>query len=193
MEQKELDKILKRHTAWLQGKKGGVMANLYGAKLYGANLSGANLHGADLYGAKLSGANLSVAKLSRAKLSGADLSGANLHGADLSGANLYGANLYGANLSGANLYGANLYGAEGIVEIGGEDWSVYVIRWPDGVIRIKGGLCRWFKTISEAEKHWGDYDNAHGRRQLIKLKMGLMYAEEEWGVDVTALRGKVSG
>ena len=208
MEREKLDKILKDHAAWVRDKKNGVRAdlidaNLIDANLIGANLSGANLRraylrrayligaylrGADLRGADLSGADLHGAYLIGADLSGSDLRGANLSGSDLSGANLSETYLSGANLSETYLSGANLYGAKGVVEISGEDWSVYVIQCPGGGLRIKGGQCRWFETIADAEKHWSDYDNAHGRRQLTKLKMGLIYAEEEWGVDIDALR-----
>ena len=70
MTRKELNKILKNHEKWLNGK-GEERANLIGA-----DLSGANLSRADLSGANLSRADLSGADLSRADLSGADLSGA---------------------------------------------------------------------------------------------------------------------
>jgi hypothetical protein len=100
---KNLPEILENHKLWVEGKEGGVKANLSGANLSGANLSGAYLSGANLSGANLSGANLSDADLSRANLSYADLFSANLSGANLSGACLYRACLYRANLSGANL------------------------------------------------------------------------------------------
>ena len=112
MKQDELQKVLKNHILWLNGK-GGEKADLSytklsGANLRGANLSGANLSYADLSDAYLSDANLYGAKLSGAKLSYTNLSGANLSGANLSGANLSGANLRYANLSYANLSDANL-------------------------------------------------------------------------------------
>jgi hypothetical protein len=117
-----IEETLKKHKLWVEGKEGGVRANLYGANLPRANLPRANLSGAYLSGAYLSGANLSGANLSRAHLSGtylsrADLSGAYLSGAylsraDLSRANLSGADLSGAYLTGANLSRANLSGAD---------------------------------------------------------------------------------
>ena len=106
MTQRELDKILKLHQKWLNGRDGGVKANLFRADLSGADLSWADLSGADLSWADLSGANLFGADLSRADLSWADLSWANLSGADLSRANLSRANLFGADLSRADLSGA---------------------------------------------------------------------------------------
>ena len=111
MKRIELDKILDKHSKWVDDMKEGERASLPGANLSGANLSRATLSRADLSGANLSGANLSRANLYGATLSRADLSGANLYGAILSGANLSRATLYGANLSGANLSGANLSGA----------------------------------------------------------------------------------
>ena len=75
MTRKELNKILKNHEKWLNGK------GEERADLSRANLSGANLRRADLIGADLSEANLSEADLSEANLSRADLSGANLSGA----------------------------------------------------------------------------------------------------------------
>ena len=53
----ELSETLRLHQLWLEGKAGGVRANLSGA-----NLSGANLTGADLSGATLTEANLTGAK-----------------------------------------------------------------------------------------------------------------------------------
>jgi hypothetical protein len=88
-----IKETLGKHKLWLDGKEGGVKANLSGANLSGANLSGADLSGANLFGADLSGANLSLADLSDANLSRADLSGANLSLAYLSGADLSGAKL----------------------------------------------------------------------------------------------------
>lgn len=43
-----LSSILADHKLWVQGKPGGVRADLSGADLREANLRGANLSGADL-------------------------------------------------------------------------------------------------------------------------------------------------
>lgn len=124
MTQKELNKILREHRKWLDGK-GGEKADLHGLDLHGVNLSGARLHEVDLSGADLSGAELNGTDLHEADLKWADLNGADLHGADLKWANLHGADLSGAilvntDLSWANLDEANLMGADlseaGLVE-----------------------------------------------------------------------------
>jgi len=107
MTKKELDKILKDHKDWLDGK-GGKKANLSGADLSDADLREAGLCKANLHGADLSDADLSGAYLCKADLSDADLREANLRGANLHGTNLREANLRGANLHGTNLGGANL-------------------------------------------------------------------------------------
>ena len=48
MNETELEEILKGHKLWLDGKDGGVRANLSGADLSDATLSGADLIDADL-------------------------------------------------------------------------------------------------------------------------------------------------
>ena len=48
MTQEEINQILKKHSLWLAGKKGGESANLKGADLIGAYLKGADLYGASL-------------------------------------------------------------------------------------------------------------------------------------------------
>lgn len=128
----KLKRILEKHRKWLNGKEGGVRADLSGAdlrwvdlsekclscaNLSGANLCDANLRGTNLSDANLRGANLSFVNLSGADLGYADLSDANLYHADLSGANLNyadfsGTNLGGADLDHADLSGANLSGAD---------------------------------------------------------------------------------
>lgn len=89
----DIEGILKKHNAWLNGETGGERADLRGANLSEADLRGTNLIGANLIGANLRGANLHEANLRGANLRGANLSGASLRGADLCGANLHGANL----------------------------------------------------------------------------------------------------
>ena len=106
MKQEELNKILRLHKLWIEGKAGGAQADLVGA-----HLESADLERADLKGAILLGANLSMAFLAGADLSGATLAGADLECADLEGADLRGADFREANLAGATLHGANLRGA----------------------------------------------------------------------------------
>ena len=99
MKQKQIEKILEEHKAWLN-RTGGAKADLHGANLCGADLCGAYLCGADLYDANLRDADLCGADLRGAYLCGADLYDANLRGADLRDADLCGADLRGANLRG---------------------------------------------------------------------------------------------
>jgi hypothetical protein len=83
MTQQELKDIIAKHILWLEGKEGGIRADLSGA-----DLSGADLRGTDLSGADLSGADLRGTDLRGTDLRGADLSGAYLRGADLRGADI---------------------------------------------------------------------------------------------------------
>lgn len=153
-----LHEILEKHKLWLEGKEGGVRANLSrtnlsGANLYRADLSRADLSRTNLSGADLSRTNLSGANLSRTNLYCADLFCANLSGANLSRTNLYDADLSGADLSGADLYGADLYRAEGIIRVGPslDGYEFFgVVR--NGEVWIKAG-CRWF-TATKAREHW---------------------------------------
>ena len=89
MKQKQIEKILEEHKAWLN-RTGGAKADLHGADLCGADLCGADLRDANLCGADLCGAYLCGADLYDANLRGADLRDADLCGADLRGANLRG-------------------------------------------------------------------------------------------------------
>ena len=104
MKQKQIEKILEEHKAWLN-RTGGAKADLHGADLCGADLCDANLYDADLCGVDLCGADLCGANLRDANLCGANLRDANLCGADLCDANLCDANLCGADLCGADLRG----------------------------------------------------------------------------------------
>ena len=74
----DINSILEKHTAWLNGDIDGERAYLRGANLKGANLKGADLTIADLKGADLWGADLKGADLWSADLRGADLMGADL-------------------------------------------------------------------------------------------------------------------
>ena len=108
----KLKNIIEKHKKWLNGQKGGELANLCAAYLRGVDLQGVDLRCADLRGADLQDANLREAKLSKSNLQEADLSGANLHGADLYCANLQDAYLCRVELSGADLWRANLQDAD---------------------------------------------------------------------------------
>ena len=76
MTKKEIEKILKKHLAWVNDEPSGQRADLQGADLWGADLQGADLQRADLQGAYLRGAYLRGAYLQGADLRGADLRGA---------------------------------------------------------------------------------------------------------------------
>ena len=58
MKQEELDGILKRHKAWLEGKFGGERAYLQGEVLCGADLQGKDLRHTDLRHAILEDADM---------------------------------------------------------------------------------------------------------------------------------------
>ena len=109
---KKLQKILKKHSKWLNEEDGGERADLSYASLSGADLRGANLLDADLHYADLRGANLRGADLRDANLFGANLAGADLRWADLNDVDFCYSDLRGADLSYANLRGAKLSGAD---------------------------------------------------------------------------------
>jgi hypothetical protein len=106
-----LPEVLRLHQLWLDGKAGGIRADLTGANLTRADLTRANLTDAYLTHANLACANLADANLTDANLTGAYLACANLTDANLTDANLTGANLTRADLTRANLTDAYLTGA----------------------------------------------------------------------------------
>jgi hypothetical protein len=118
MDATALEETIRLHGLWIDGKTGGVRANLtdtnlYRADLYRANLTNANLAGANLTDTNLTdtnltGANLTNASLTYAILTDAILTRANLYRADLTGAILANAILTRANLTRANLTDATL-------------------------------------------------------------------------------------
>lgn len=108
----KLKNIIKKHKKWINGQKGGELADLGAANLRGVDLKGVDLRCANLRGADLQYADLREANLLKANLQKADLSGANLCGVDLYCANLQDACLYGVDLSGSDLWRANLQDAD---------------------------------------------------------------------------------
>lgn len=118
MKQEELNGIMKRHKAWLEGKFGGERADLHGADLWGAILDDSELQGAilrgailedsKLQGAILRGTNLRQSDLRKSNLQSAILEDSELQGADLRGALLQHSNLRGAGLRHSDLRGADL-------------------------------------------------------------------------------------
>ena len=83
MNRKELNNILENHKKWVEGKEGGVCADLSGVDLRDVDLSGVDLSGADLIGVGLSGVILRDVDLRYANLRYADMTGADLRGANL--------------------------------------------------------------------------------------------------------------
>ena len=155
MTNEELQEILRKHKAWLDGETGGEIANLRGTNLGDADLGGAYLRCADL-------------------------SDANLRGAYLGGAYLYGANLRGAYLRGADLRGAYLGGAKDILSIGpggSRGDMLYAVRWDDG-LRIKVG-CFW-GTLAEFE---AAVQSTHGDNQHGKYYRAVIAMLKEWDVN----------
>lgn len=112
MTKDELKKIIEKHKKWLNGQKGGELANLRATYLQGVDLHDVDLRCADMRGANLQDANLCGADLCYVNLQDANLSVANLCGADLYCANLQDAYLCRVELSGAYLWRANLQDAD---------------------------------------------------------------------------------
>ena len=118
MKQEELNGIMNRHKAWLEGKFGGERAELGGADLHHARLQDADLQGAilrnsiledsDLQGAILRKSDLRYSDLRQSDLQSAILEDSELQGADLRGALLQHSNLRGAGLRHCDLRGADL-------------------------------------------------------------------------------------
>lgn len=116
MNQEELNSILRRHKAWLNGEDGGERAVLKGADLHCADLHCADLRLADLRysdlrNSFLRGINLKSANLDHADLQRANLQGAYLQGADMSFSDMKDTVLKGADLLCTVLYRADMRGA----------------------------------------------------------------------------------
>ena len=108
MNQEELNGIMKRHKAWLEGKFGGERADLHGADLRNSILEDSNLQGAILWGAILEDSNLQGAILRGADLRQSDLRSTGLQGAILDDSALQGAILRNSDLRHSDLRGADL-------------------------------------------------------------------------------------
>jgi hypothetical protein len=112
MTQSELERKIKLHELWLEGKAKGQRADFSGANLRGANFFGVNLEYAIMQDANLKGANLVCANLEVANLKGTNLEDANLRFANLKGADLELSDLRNADFQGANLQFSNLQHVE---------------------------------------------------------------------------------
>jgi uncharacterized protein YjbI with pentapeptide repeats len=98
---------IKSHELFVQGRPGGIRADLRFVRVPGIDLSSRRLEEIEFSGADLSGANLAGANLSRASLNCADITRANLSGAKLHRADLRGARVQGANFEFADMEGAD--------------------------------------------------------------------------------------
>ena len=112
MKQEELNGILKRHKAWLEGKFGGERAYLHGADLHHAILEDSDLQGAILHHAILEDSDLQDAILRGADLRHSDLRSTGLHHAILEDSDLQGAILRNSDLRHSDLRGADLRRAD---------------------------------------------------------------------------------
>lgn len=108
MKQEELNGIMNRHKAWLEGKFCGERADLQGAILRGTDLRNSDLQGVILRGAILEDSNLQGAILRKIDLRHSDLRHSDLRGAILEDSDLQGAILRGTLLQYSDLRGAKL-------------------------------------------------------------------------------------
>ena len=108
MEQEELNGVLRRNQAWLEGKLGGERADLHGEDLAGVNLQGKDLRHTDLRHTDLRHADLQHAILRHSDLRHSDLRSADLRHAILEDSDLQGVILRGADLRHSDLQGADL-------------------------------------------------------------------------------------
>ena len=112
MNREELNGIMKRHKAWLEGKFGGERAYLPGEVLCGADLQGKDLRHADLHGAKLRDTDFRNSDLRDTDFRHADLRHADLRDTELQHTELQHADLRHADLRDTELHGAKLYHAD---------------------------------------------------------------------------------
>jgi uncharacterized protein YjbI with pentapeptide repeats len=147
MSQKELDKILDAHEAWLKLKKSGKMAVLCGKNMSGLNFSGRMLRHIVMADATLHSANFRGTILDGAILCGSDMwkvdaENASFHGAYLTGVNFRNANLRRADFSRAVLAEATLSQAN----IEGTIWTkaMMAFRKAEGVSPVS--LLTWALT-----------------------------------------------
>ncbi len=106
--QRELDDIIKKHTTFLKGIRGGARAVLKFKDLSHLDFRGCNLSQGDFTGSVLNSANLSSGIFKGVSFFACDLRNANLERADFSRADFRGAYVAGANLTGADLKSADM-------------------------------------------------------------------------------------
>ncbi|PJB71473.1 MAG: pentapeptide repeat-containing protein [Alphaproteobacteria bacterium CG_4_9_14_3_um_filter_47_13] len=106
--QRELEDIIKKHTIFLKGIRGGARAVLKFRDMSGLKFQGADLSQADFTGSILQGADLSWGTFTGASFFASDLRNACLVQGDFSRADFRGACVSGADLTGADLEKADL-------------------------------------------------------------------------------------
>lgn len=106
--QRELDDIIKKHTTFLKGIRGGARAILKFKDLSHLDFRGCNLSQGDFTGSLLNSANLAHGTFKGVSFFACDMRNANLEQADFSRADFRGAYVAGANLTGADMKSADL-------------------------------------------------------------------------------------
>lgn len=101
--QRELDDIIRKHTVFLKGVRGGARAILKFKDISGLNFQGADLSNADFTGSLLLDTILAHGTFKGSCFFACDLRNANLEKGDFSRADFRGACLAGVNLNGAVL------------------------------------------------------------------------------------------
>jgi hypothetical protein len=147
MTQKQLDKVIDAHEAWLRMEKKGKRAMLCGK----------NMSGLDFSGRELRHACMSHSVLMYANLRNTDFSDATLHGAIMLGADAEDAVFWNAHLTGATLIDANLRNADFtkaiVVGIILTEANTEGAIWDDAVRRFWNKPMWYWQTEFEEPKH----------------------------------------
>jgi len=85
--------------------------------------------------------------------------------------------LEAAMKTGANLSGADLSGVNGLVVLGPGDYGclIYVVRFPDGKVRVMAG-CHWFNE-AQAEAHWAGRKDRAITWHLVRADIAALCME----------------
>ena len=106
--QRELDDIIKKHTTFLKGIRGGARCVLKFKDLSHLDFHGSNISQGDFTGSLLNSANLAHGVFRGVSFFACDMRNANLEQGDFSRADFRGAYVAGANLTGADMKSADL-------------------------------------------------------------------------------------